>query len=255
MPYVTGTTTLGVRDVVRGEMGPVQTGALADACDPIMGPVVVLPGGTGAQTLPLPPFIATALNGRPAASVSCWVRLDVATPVTDGKTGAPIRMGSAGSADHYPYTDGLAYLGIFRSARVDGIILYSAAEGVDRTKWHLWTITTVAGGRWTFYQNAMFVTDLAAEATVAVDGTPDLNQIGNSLNSYCLAGSVADVRFYNRALSQAEVQALYAPATRWDLYAQARRRSFGIVSADAAQMGRAMVNRLRPAIFSPGHAR
>lgn len=36
-------------------------------------------------------------------------------------------------------------------------------------------------------------------------------------------GAFGDLRVYNRALSAAEVAALYAPATRWELYESARR--------------------------------
>jgi len=49
------------------------------------------------------------------------------------------------------------------------------------------------------------------------------------------SGRLADVRVYNRALSDAEVAALYAPATRWDLYQPLRQRVF--ISVPAAVGG------------------
>jgi len=39
-------------------------------------------------------------------------------------------------------------------------------------------------------------------------------------------GTIADVRIYNRALSDPEVFALWDPRTRWDLYQPIRRRTF-----------------------------
>lgn len=38
-----------------------------------------------------------------------------------------------------------------------------------------------------------------------------------------ITGAIAEVRVYNRVLSGAEVMALYAPQSRWDLYQAARR--------------------------------
>jgi hypothetical protein len=50
-------------------------------------------------------------------------------------------------------------------------------------------------------------------------------------------GRLADLRIYNRALSDAECQALYQPATRWDLYLPVQRRRY-YVMAEAAAAGK-----------------
>jgi hypothetical protein len=52
---------------------------------------------------------------------------------------------------------------------------------------------------------------------------------GNNLN-----GTIADVRVYNRALTDAEVWELYDPRSRWDLYWQPNTRAYSFMSAAAA---------------------
>jgi len=59
---------------------------------------------------------------------------------------------------------------------------------------------------------------------IAVSNTVDRTTVGYmvyggspAFGDY-FSGSIADVRIYNRALSDAEVWALYDPATRWELY-------------------------------------
>jgi hypothetical protein len=47
-------------------------------------------------------------------------------------------------------------------------------------------------------------------------------------------GLIADVRIYKRALSDAEVWALYDPRSRWDLYWQPNTRAYSFMSAIAA---------------------
>ncbi len=48
------------------------------------------------------------------------------------------------------------------------------------------------------------------------------------------SGLIADVRIYNRALSDLEVAMLYDPATRWDLYWQPNRRAYVFQPGGAA---------------------
>jgi hypothetical protein len=49
-----------------------------------------------------------------------------------------------------------------------------------------------------------------------------------------LDGTIQDIRFYNRALTDAEVFALYDPATRWDLYAPVARRTYVFLHGGAS---------------------
>ena len=44
-------------------------------------------------------------------------------------------------------------------------------------------------------------------------------------------GKIGDVRIYNRALSPAEIWAMYDPATRWELYAPVMPSGMVYVSA------------------------
>lgn len=104
---------------------------------------------------------------------------------------------------HYPWIDGLAYVDVFRAARVDGISLV----GVDRTLPHLVTVTTKNGGLWKFYQNNIMQTSVAAETTVKISRLP--MEIGRSTGGYYFYGHVYAFGLYNRELSSYEINAIY----------------------------------------------
>ncbi|MEM7394625.1 MAG: DUF2341 domain-containing protein [Verrucomicrobiota bacterium] len=85
-----------------------------------------------------------------AATLNVWVKLDAATPTGVNRSGF-MSLGS-GSNSHYPWLNGWAYLNVWRSSRVDNIVLH---PGVDRTQWHMVTITSenVLTDGWRMYQN------------------------------------------------------------------------------------------------------
>jgi len=57
----------------------------------------------------------------------------------------------------------------------------------------------------------------ATDTTYAEMLTPDLVEFGSYLNSTHLAGRMAEIGIWNRALSDSEVYRLWHPSTRWDL--------------------------------------
>jgi len=134
-----------------------------------------------------------------SASFTTWLRLRDATPSVSTSTG--LIKTSGGNNTHYPWVDGVFYSNIFRSSRVDGITL---STSVDRTQWHLLSVTTNAE-RYVVRQNLIVVADVAAQA-VAFDRT--LFTIGAD-QAYYLKGQLDDIRIYNRALTPTEIQQLY----------------------------------------------
>lgn len=147
------------------------------------------------------------------ATLSVWVKRRTATPASDagpfggGSTGIFCCDSATGAspASHYPWTDGTAYISTFRTARINSIAL---SANVDRTRWHLVTVTT-DGNRWRFYQNAILVSDQAAQTTVSI--TAANFAIGRSFGAstfYYLDGNWDDARLYNRALTRDEIATL-----------------------------------------------
>ncbi|MEM7393353.1 MAG: LamG-like jellyroll fold domain-containing protein, partial [Verrucomicrobiota bacterium] len=126
-----------------------------------------------------------------AASISVWVKLDVATPAVANNTGF-MSLGN-GSNTHYPWVNGLGYMNVWRSGgRVDNIVLNAA---IDRTQWHQVTITSDIGGsgRWKMYQNGVEIWDVAAQ-NLNLPATP---LIGTQ-NGFDLDGMFDEFRLSNR---------------------------------------------------------
>jgi hypothetical protein len=142
------------------------------------------------------------------ASLNVWVKLNVATPLNVLQTGFFRLQGDVNNT-LYPFTDGIAYVSIFRAIRVDGITLSGA---VDRTAWHMVTITTTPGTNgWKMYQNASLIHQVDGEAGVSTNRIPGL--IGSSHVSFPLDGQMDEVGIWRRALTPAEITALYNSGT------------------------------------------
>ena len=157
--------------------------------------------------------------GGAGATFNVWVKLNLATPVTNQLTGAwTIQAPSIVPYPdtHYPWTDGTMYAATLRHDRLNFPLL----SVVDRSEWHMVTVTHT-GVTWRCYQNAQIVhTDATGDGHVYVEGcSGGKGSIhGSSLGGYTLNGYSCDYRLYNRALTLGEIQALYDPVTRWSLY-------------------------------------
>ena len=164
------------------------------------------------------------------ATLSMWVKLNAATPGVSGDSGLA-RFDNCDTATHYPFTDGLIYCGVFRGSgnRVSGI---TPLAHVDRAQPHLVTVTCDSV-TWNLYQNGQLTHSTTATPTLALSAQAGFH--GNtSVFGHNLAGQSWDWRLYNRALSAAEVYALYAPATRHNLYAKPQKRKvYKLASAPA----------------------
>lgn len=177
------------------------------------------------------------------ATLACWIKLNTATPAAASASGicnlGPIL---AGNASHYPYTDGLAYLSIFRfsnnttCSRVNSIAL---PGGVTRTNWHHFCITTTPGTNgWKLYINGSLVTQATGITGVYYDA--DLWALGRSSDgtSYYIDGKLDDARIYSRALSATDVAELYSfGATRYS-----RGRIVNVGGTVPSQTKAALVN-------------
>jgi hypothetical protein len=95
--------------------------------------------------------------------------------------------------------------------------------------------TAVNNGAWHFICGLRTSsTTMAVYVDGVLDGSPGTNanpgsltasdgiKIGASASTNWFVGSIKDVRLYMRALSAAEIAAMYHPETRWDLYKQPR---------------------------------
>ncbi|MEM7390726.1 MAG: DUF2341 domain-containing protein [Verrucomicrobiota bacterium] len=113
-----------------------------------------------------------------AATFSAWVKLDVATPLSVNQTGFA-DLGGAGPS-HYPDTDGMADMAIFRASnRVENIAL---SPSVDRTAWHRVTMTSDDGGPgiWRMYQNGVQIY-IEPPAAIALPATPRIGGQGTNV--------------------------------------------------------------------------
>lgn len=188
--------------------------------------------------------LGNAINGITSATFSVWVRLFTATPASIATSGL-VDLDTVSQATHYPYTDGLAYVGTFRTARVNGITPLSS---VNRTEWHMVTVTT-DGTTWRFYQNAQEAANTGAEATVSADASFWLGGSGTGGTDpvYFLDGRLTDCRIYNRALSASEVGNLYLQGVR-DHPDTLRRysRTAYLFATVAAAPSNPIIHELRP---------
>lgn len=148
------------------------------------------------------------------ATLMMYLKLVNATPLTTSETGIErLSANVIKPASHYPWIDGVAYFGTFQSgsARIGNIVLSST---VDRTNWHMITITSSPGANnWRFYQNTQLVKTGLGSDTIffSPDGVYNIGRSQINTNStlfYC-RGSIATTLLYNRALSASEIQQNY----------------------------------------------
>lgn len=174
-------------------------------------------GSSQYVSCPLP----AGLNGAVKASMTVLMR--------NVGTGNSVLGFATGATDDYWTFSGLAYFGIFRSARVDGI---SQLGGFDNRDWAHIGITT-DGTTWRMYQDGQEIKNTSAEATVTATKL-ELGRNGNSSYASC---SIASARVWvDRSLSQADVMADFIAAK------QGYRRQFnytkqGFIASVAAPSG------------------
>jgi hypothetical protein len=147
------------------------------------------------------------------ATLIMFLKLNNATPSNAFETGIErLSANVSKQASHYPWTDGVAYFGAFQAnLRIDGITLSST---IDRTKWHMITITSSPGtNNWKFYQNTELRHSANGPSTVSfsTDGVYNLGRSQTILdgNFWYINGNIANVMLYNRALTLQEITQNY----------------------------------------------
>jgi hypothetical protein len=164
--------------------------------------------------------VATPISTGNPFSVSSWFNID-----DDTATSTMVGIGVVGANSYYRlFLDGAVandpvYFG-FRTSAPDPVSesYASVASVVSANKWH-----HSVGIRYAANSHAVIVDGVFKDttATAAAAFSPDVLRIGaipRTGPKYYLSGMAADVRVYDRALSDAESWAMYDPATRWELY-------------------------------------
>jgi hypothetical protein len=158
------------------------------------------------------------------ATISFWIRLANATPSGGSQTGICYMEAAAISSSHYPFTDGNAYISTFRTARENAITL---SASIDRTRWHLFTVTTKPGaGNWRLYQNAEEVRSANPSFSIQAGWL-----IGRSSTGDLVFGEIGPIMLYNVYRGPSEIWHSWAPSTRWDLYYELDRRRWYFTAA------------------------
>ena len=189
---------------------PVNT-ALVSSADPVAGVVSGNHNSTSYISLGVLPYTASV----GALTIAAWVRRS-ASNVT-------IQYGQRVGVNPFGvqvFSDGNIYIGVDLNNEGG----YASAPGVATQ--HVCMVFDGAGsgnaGRLKLYvdgsQRTLAFFGTTPATTYAYTSTFDLGALGNGLNPSG-GGYIGDVRIYNRALSAAEVFALYAPQSRWELYA------------------------------------
>ena len=134
-------------------------------------------------------------------TVIIWLKNNENTSASESNTGF-IGFGTGAQNDHYPWTDGTAYLSTFRNARTGSITL---STSVTRSNIHMVSITSNST-EWKLYQNAVLQYTTSSSGSVTMTRT----RIGYSIDqAYRYMGKVYYFMLYNRALTADEIIKIY----------------------------------------------
>jgi|GEM_PF-4838329 hypothetical protein len=136
-----------------------------------------------------------------SASLVLLLKLASASP-TSVNSGL-VDVDSIVATTHYLFS-GLGYFGVFRNARVDGVV---PAAGIVRTNWHMIVITTSPSEGYKVYQNTTLLTNVAAQTNVSILAPIVIGAAGET-STTIFNGQADDARIYNRAISSAEIETL-----------------------------------------------
>lgn len=153
---------------------------------------------------------APPLNPTAAITVACWVKPDVSQPdpwikaVTKGSDAAytlALKRSSSNTTDFRLWIGG--------EKSVTGNDLLDA-------QWHL-VVGTYDGATVRLYEDGRQVGSTAATGSISTTSS-GLYFGGSTVTGNGVRGKFGDIMLWSRALSSAEVLALYVPQTRWELY-------------------------------------
>ena len=141
-------------------------------------------------------YINTSFTGTftSNATIVMWLQLD-------NLNGGLMGFDNGFGASRYTFSNGLAYINVFRANRVDTITLGPTV----RTNPHMVTITT-DGTNWKFYQNSSLITSVASEAPIRLLAP----YIGRSSQSDInLQGKIFQFNLLNQALTATQITNYY----------------------------------------------
>ena len=143
------------------------------------------------------PEISTYLHGRAEASIALWVKKSAIQYGLLQLSGYADANGNL-----YPYQSATkVYLDVFRTNRLGPIYMPTSV-----LEWHHLVITQKPG-QWKLYQNGVLVNTSGADDTVSTDYLQF--ELGRNSGSRYAFGDFDDVRIYDHALSEKEVQETY----------------------------------------------
>ena len=200
---------VALRDMMgRFDMTVVNTPVISSSA---MGPVVLFDDGSSEYLT----------NGNAAVitypiTMACWVNTN---DLSVNQSLIIIADTATSNNFHQLYIEqGLDMLRVRSDDATATIAFATTTTAMSINTWHH------ACGVFTSSTNRAVFLDGGGKGTDALDVTPvglDSTTIAvrrTNFNQWYLSGMIAESRIYNRALSDAEVYALYAPQTRWELY-------------------------------------
>lgn len=197
-------------------------GGVSVFADGILGNVLQLDGTSGYLTLNA--VINSALNGQSAASVSFWLRLRNNVAASNAKAGLADLGGLSGptAATLWAAPGNVADMAIFRALTrvlnisLGGSLPFPTAGIVDKTQWHLVTVTNVNGGFYTVWLDGNIIFQNTSEGPVSALIAPTVGRSSDGSGLYYLDGWLGDIRIWNRELQLYEVRSQVN--NPWGLY-------------------------------------
>lgn len=174
----------------------------------------------------------TDLSAVSAITLCAWVGEITAS----GSDTRIVQIGDKGTSPFVRYA--LEWGGSsFRVETNDGASAVSTASGLGAIVWENWhhACAVISSVERVVYVNGVKGTSGAGVTTAT---TTDDCSIGYStaFTNY-FPGKIADVRIYNRALSSAEIYALYDPSSRWSAYTPVVNRTYMFVGSSGGGGG------------------
>lgn len=180
--------------------------------DPEMG--IVLELLTASGWIDMATTLATAFAGQGAGAMSCWLKLNADTPPA-GQRGLANLDDISGSGTRTIYPDGSNQIdsGVLRSSgRFNDVDVSS----VDKSQWHLLTITSQNGGFYRVWLNGVELSGTVADLTIGMATPLQFGRSDDSDGSDRLAGLIGDVRLWKRSLQGYEIATIFN--NPWGLY-------------------------------------
>jgi hypothetical protein len=138
------------------------------------------------------------------ASLTAWVKNDLATPVDASKSGLfSFDTCGTGGATVYPYTDGTVYIGTLRGPDASARVSF-ANSGFDKSAWHHLAVTTMPGTNgYVIYQDGATAYSTTGLSTAYLGTTSFIGY--ESTFGARFSGRFGPISIWNRALTAAEV--------------------------------------------------